>query len=531
MQMKSTSQKAREPQTNFTPPIRTMADRRLDFSRQVPLRKSYIVASTPRCGSTFFCKELWQTGVLGAPSEYINYRNRATARMIGYRMVERLNAATPAEYFEKLLACRTTRNGIFGLKTHFDHFEAAYEAFPGMLDALAPVTFIYIDRENIIAQAVSFAKALQTDTWTSLNGRKTGTLKYDRELISKSIVRLEHQKRAWHRWFAANGIKPFVVTYEKLAADKENVIRSVVELLGAQNDEPEPVNVPTLEKESDNTNKEWIARFEEENRTGVIRSEPDDRAPAPPERAAAKAKRGSAARPASEHFFDRFGRFGSAAPADAARTIGFVGTVRSRHRYEAIVGKNRELFRNARVLDIASGDGLWSMAALDAGAAHVVGIEPDPSRAALATRNFADYKIKPKSFQIIESDVAVALDTFKPGAFDLVLCREFLSTSDPRQLFGRLRDLKPKHVILDTPVIVGKGPILRFGTRNEFELTTEPSGPMLSVPNHELIEYMCSYFGFRWRLIDWRTLGITDWDGVRDYERDRRRTYVIEPAA
>lgn len=54
---------------------------------------------------------------------------------------------------------------------------------------------------------------------------------------------------------------------------------------------------------------------------------------------------------------------------------------------------------------------------------------------------------------------------------------------------------------------------------------------MLSVPNHELIEYMCSYFGFRWRLIDWRTLGITDWDGVRDYERDRRRTYVIEPAA
>src|SRR5215472_13088957 len=99
MQMKQMGQQANDGDRNFVPPIRHMADRRLDFPSRVPLRTSYIVASSPRCGSTFFCKELWQTGVLGAPTEYINYRNRPTAKMIGYRMVERLNAATPAEYF------------------------------------------------------------------------------------------------------------------------------------------------------------------------------------------------------------------------------------------------------------------------------------------------------------------------------------------------------------------------------------------------------------------------------------------------
>lgn len=512
-----------------------MADRRLDFPHSVPLRKSYIVASSPRCGSTFFCKELWETGVLGAPAEYINYRNRPTAKMIGYRMVERLDAATPAEYFAKLLACRTTRNGIFGLKTHFEHFEAAYEAFPDMLNVLAPVTFIYIERKNRVAQAVSLAKALQTDSWTSLNDRKVGSLKYDRDLIAKCIVRIEQQTRAWLRWFEHNRIEPFVVTYEELAADKAAVIRSVLQLLGAQSDEPEPVKVPTIEKESDNTNKEWIARFEEEMKASdaARRTAPGDRAPdVAPARDRARPAQAAVPKTSGDHFFDRFGRLGAASTTAAAGMAGFIGTMRARYRYEAIVGRNRDLFGNARVLDLMSGDGVWSMAALDAGAAHIVGVEPDASRLALATTTFSLHKVEASSYQFTGSDVLTALRSFSPGTFDLVLCREFLAMCDARQLFGHWRDLKTKHVILDTSIVVGKGPITRFGTREEFDQTgAEPSGPILSLPNHELIEYLCGYYGFRWRMIDWQSLGITDWNSVRDYQRDRRRTYVLERLA
>ena len=32
---------------------------------------------------------------------------------------------------------------------------------------------------------------------------------------------------------------------------------------------------------------------------------------------------------------------------------------------------------------------------------------------------------------------------------------------------------------------------------------------------------------FRCRSIDWRTLGISNWVGINDYENDRRRTYVL----
>ncbi len=50
-------------------PFRNWMDARLDFPRSVPLRRSYVVASSYRCGSTLFCSELWRTGLLGAPAE------------------------------------------------------------------------------------------------------------------------------------------------------------------------------------------------------------------------------------------------------------------------------------------------------------------------------------------------------------------------------------------------------------------------------------------------------------------------------
>jgi hypothetical protein len=40
-------------------PITRWFDPRLDFAAVVPLRKSYIVTSSYRCGSTVLCTELW----------------------------------------------------------------------------------------------------------------------------------------------------------------------------------------------------------------------------------------------------------------------------------------------------------------------------------------------------------------------------------------------------------------------------------------------------------------------------------------
>ena len=88
-------------------PIRNFMDPRLDFPQSVRLRKSYIVASSYRCGSTFFCAELMRTGVLGAPGEYLNV---GEGRLLRDIMMRRLRVDSPENYFSKLLGCRTSRN-------------------------------------------------------------------------------------------------------------------------------------------------------------------------------------------------------------------------------------------------------------------------------------------------------------------------------------------------------------------------------------------------------------------------------------
>jgi LPS sulfotransferase NodH len=239
-------------------PIRNWMDARLDFPRSAPLRKSYVVASSYRCGSTFFCSQLWRTGVLGAPGEYLNV---GEGRMLRDVMARRLQAASPEDYFAKLLARRTSRNGVFGMKAHFHHFEAALNWCPSMIRLLSPVTYIYLNRRDKLVQAVSMARAMQTDAWTSMDGVVETTLRYDEGLITQCLEEIRRQRLGWLRWFEINNIAPFVVNYEDLLADGAGVIRGVVELLGVQNDEPEEVRPPLVARQGDEVNIAWALRF------------------------------------------------------------------------------------------------------------------------------------------------------------------------------------------------------------------------------------------------------------------------------
>src|SRR5437016_2038798 len=69
-----------------------------DLPGPVPLRRSYIIACTPRCGSTFLCTRLWATGVLAAHAEYFGYQKKG-----GTTMMARLKALSPVDYLQKLL--------------------------------------------------------------------------------------------------------------------------------------------------------------------------------------------------------------------------------------------------------------------------------------------------------------------------------------------------------------------------------------------------------------------------------------------
>jgi len=482
-----------------------------DLPGPVPLRKSYIVASTPRCGSTFLCTRLWATGVLGAPAEYFGYHKR-----VGTKMMERLDAASDADYLRKLLACRTSKNGVFGMNTEFNDFEEALRRLPGLLAALAPVTYVYVERPDQLVQAAFMAKSVQIDALPAGQKKQPAALQYDRDLISKWLGRIERQRLGWMRWFDANGIVPFVVSYEKFTTNPAAAVRSVVELLGVENDKRQQVRVALAERPSDRISKEWAARFEREIQSGIEYRKTGAADAAKPKPARAKDERNDA------HIFDRY----NAVHGTAVRPL---AAKRLRHRYDAIVARNRALFKNARVLDLRSGDGRWSFAAIDAGAAHVVGVDSRQELVEAARKAFTKIGIKPARYEFVTSKLFPALNDFSPDAFDLVLC-PYVSP-DPHFFFKCLRRLRPKHVVLDTKIVGQKDPIAVFRIKkrdNAGPKAGTRSASLGAVPNHALIKTLSDYFGFRWRLIDWRAVGIADWAGIGDYKLDRRRTYVLD---
>jgi hypothetical protein len=163
-----------------------------------------------------------------------------------------------------------------------------------------------------------------------------------------------------------------------------------------------------------------------------------------------------------------------------------------------------------------------------------VGVEASPAPIEAAKKTFGEYGVNSGSYRFINSEIPAALRKFEPKAFDVILCHGFLEQSDPRFFFQQLSRLQPKHVVLDTRIVQGKGPIVRLRLRSGDEArqkAPERYRSILSIPNHDLITFFCDYFQLRWRLIDWKATGITDWTGIGDYEQDRRRTYVLERAA
>ena len=512
-------------------PVRWLTDPQFDFAEPAPLRKSYVVASSDRASSTLLCRLLWQTGRLGAPWEYLNssFENvRGTLaapanRSIASTMVQRLGARDPGAYIARLLACRTSSNGVFGLKSNFSDLKSALDEFPNLLNALAPVTYVYVDRRDKLIQAASAVKSLLASGLAGEFGTATGGhLLYDRDMISKSLGKLERNRLHWWRWFEKNGIAPLVVYHEDVKADGAEDVRTIAAALDVSYDTDQIV-LPPFDQRSDPVIEEWAARFGQEV-AGGIKNGPLDPAHS---RLAGAITISEAAQMSAQHESEE-------PEASAVEADGAEQDIRSLlPRYDQIIGGNCAQLRNATVLDLMCGRGMCSLAALEAGAAFVTGVDPRPRGAGFAARALADRRIPASSYQFVTMGIMPALYDIAPETFDVIIGRGVLEAVDLRRFFAQLQYLRPNHVILDTELAPGHGPLARFGLRG---VSAGPSGQaaerssIITLPNHDLIVLLCDSFGFQWRLADEpdRAGGQTAGPGRADVKAS---TYILDRIA
>ena len=217
--------------------------------------RTYAVASLPRTGSTLLCRGLWDTGLCGAPKEYLNPMQRRDwglrAGRRHYRLLMGpLQVLARGDIQEHLAEVRARRSsgGWFGLKIHRHH----YERFRGLL---AVDRWVLITRRDRLAQAVSWARAIQTGRWASW---QKGLLPpvYSRSRIARCLEQIEGAEAAWRAELG----EVHEVVYEDLVEDFEATLGSVLEHLELP--PPATLPAPSLSRQADALSERWVERYQ-----------------------------------------------------------------------------------------------------------------------------------------------------------------------------------------------------------------------------------------------------------------------------
>ena len=214
-----------------------------------------------------------------------------------------------------------------------------------------------------------------------------------------------------------------------------------------------------------------------------------------------------------ERFFDAFPRFG-----ETSETGPWLDRLNA--RYMALVDSNRELLRDARVLDLASHDGRFSLAAVKSGAARVVGIELDRRLRDAALENMETYGVPRDRYEFVLGGIIERIDEVEP--FDVVFCFGILyHLTDHMVLLSKIAAREPRHLIIDTHVSQREGAVIEL--RNAFGESPPPPGSYIEGrPTRLALESMLSYFGWTFEYFDWTASGLADSEHVGDYRSGKR---------
>lgn len=223
---------------------------------------SYMICSSPRCGSTLLGSLLQQSNQMGVPHEYFNVLSVTKITGERWGMVPPVSTQ---DYLNQVYRNRTTSNGIFGLKAHFVQLGPLVSK-PTVKRLLSSTKcFIHITRDDILAQAVSYVLAHQTRNWSSLQKAKA-TAEYDAELINTAIENILHQNVQWQKFFILNNIKPLHVRYEDLLAQSDKVCKIICAEMGVETDHHFSLETAEIDQQRTDLNREWIERFQKESR-------------------------------------------------------------------------------------------------------------------------------------------------------------------------------------------------------------------------------------------------------------------------
>lgn len=156
-----------------------------------------------------------------------------------------------------------TANGVYGFKVFAYQFDLSGNA--RWAERLPGLQFVHLERLDLLGQAISHVRALQTDRYESA-ARAQRNARYENRAIARAMMRTAHNQARWRVWFARNGLAPLHLTYEDVIDDPQRAAEAVAR----------HINLPTVPKvdlgrvsmrvQRDLDSDIWRERFLAENR-------------------------------------------------------------------------------------------------------------------------------------------------------------------------------------------------------------------------------------------------------------------------
>jgi trehalose 2-sulfotransferase len=226
--------------------------------------RTFLLASVPRAGSTYFSHALWRTGCLGAPLEYLNFE---PAGPYGFAAN---SPSVQQQLWQSVLRRRCSPNGVFGLKVFPVQLEQLNHDNPALLDEVLSVMLpadrerriIYLRRRDRVAQTVSYARASLSGIWRK-EQESVGApaVDYSQEALESAERGIAFQEEVWARMFSDLQIEPLELWHEDVLADPFAAARHVADYVGVEIDAAAAVEVPEIRKQSEGDAPAWVERY------------------------------------------------------------------------------------------------------------------------------------------------------------------------------------------------------------------------------------------------------------------------------
>lgn len=135
----------------------------------------------------------------------------------------------------------------------------------GLLEkAFGRLKFIYLRREDLVAQAISLYRAQQTGYWHIDEGQvPEQPPAFDFDAINSLVATLRQDNSDWQAWFENVGVEPMPIVYEDFTADPKTTIAEILRFLGLELPKEAKLEASN-QRLADEVTTLWLNRYREE---------------------------------------------------------------------------------------------------------------------------------------------------------------------------------------------------------------------------------------------------------------------------